>query len=124
MEPTFHWGRNNFICKFSGNVNDEDIKTGLAKFSRDERSHSIDYGIIDFSEIESFNTQDRDIRIAAAHDIGFSLSRGQPTKFAFIASDPMATQFFNSYKEMVQSVDTKLQVQIFDNRESAMEWVT
>ena len=99
------------------------IEKALAKFSGDPRSDNTKYGIIDTADIDSFDVAVEDAHFAAAHDIGFALSIRTPLRFAFVAKAPAAVSFFNQYKRLIDRLDTKLEVGIFDDVEQAKNWI-
>jgi len=123
MSHIFNWKEDHFICEFFENVDIYDVQNAIGEISSNSRSDYINYGIIDFTKIETFNIDKKDVAIPAAYDIGFSFSIKKTVKFAFVVTDVMAERFVQNYKKMVDEINSKLKIKIFNSLESAKEWI-
>jgi len=117
------WEKKGIVWEYSGVVSPEDILNSNKEFYQDSKSDSTTYQIVDLSNIDNIDLDEFSVEAVAAMDFAESLSV-RNVKVAFVISVPGIKEAINKYIELAVKLQTSWSFKIFDDINSAREWVS
>ena len=116
------WEENGVHWQLTGVVPFQQILNTIEGFYNDVRSDRAKYQLINASKLDAFEVTERDMKCVAAFDYGASKTI-KNLKVACVANNPENKKVFELYIEGSRNLNSSWKFQIFDNLETAREWV-
>ena len=120
MAHTLTWEPKGVYWKYTGNVSGKEIIKASTEIYGDQRFDNLKYKLVDFSDVESIDISEKEIKQIAFQHAAASLSKSK-VKNAIIVdcNSERAAKTFADY--LVNHSDWE--VRVFDYLEDANEWI-
>lgn len=122
MPFNIKWEDRGFVREFYGIVNSGEVMESDRIFYEDPRSDTAKYQITDFSNARPGQVEDEHIAKIAGFDIGASITSPN-LKVAFVTSDQYVKDLCQKYIDISLKANTTWEFKIFEDMESARNWV-
>ena len=122
MPFSYSWTEDRFYCKFSGIVDLQDVYVATGILYGNIRLDSLSEVLIDFSRESQIIVSGKNMREIAYLDKAAS-KYNKNLNFAFIAIHPIARNIAESYIAYSKEVGISWNYEIFDNSDSALQWL-
>jgi hypothetical protein len=117
------WEDKGFVREFYGVVDSSEVLDSDREFYEDPRSDVATYQITDFSKAQPGKVEDTDIIKIAGFDIGASVTVPN-LKVAFVTRDQYVKALCQKYIDLSIQANKTWKFKIFEDRESARDWVS
>ena len=117
------WEKDGILWEFYEGVSFEEFETANNDFYADARSDACKYQIVDGTKIECINMSAHESHICAATDATASRSING-LKVALVGVPDEGAYLVDEYIEMSKKINSSWKFNVFDNLESAREWVS
>jgi len=117
------WEPNGIIWEFYDYVTAQEISMANDEFFSDQRSDRARFQIIDASRVTGVEWEERNIREAAAYDLGAETIL-KNIKVAYVATDDKIIDKLEKYIDISKRLNSSWKFKGFGDMESAQEWVS
>jgi hypothetical protein len=122
MPYTTEWEEKGIYWKYTGTVTHEDVMQSNYRFYNDARSDTVQYQILDCSEMDCFDVHDDTIESIAAFDYASSHYL-KNIKVALVSSNDKIKSMFQQYIAITRKLSSTWTIRIFDDLVSARRWI-
>lgn len=116
------WEQQGIVWTYGGHVTAREIEQANEAFYNDDRSERARYQIIDALRVRSVEWNDRNIKVAAAYDIGAE-TVVKHVKVAYVATAPDIIAKMEKYVELARTLNATWQFRGFRDLAAARAWV-
>ena len=120
MTFTIQWQEKGVFITFRGIVKSQDLIDANNYLLSNADFDSLDYQVIDFSDVEDFKATSYDMGIIGSMNNSQTLFN-KKIKVAFITSDNYIKEQIKEYNKYM--IKTDWEIQIFNNLQEAKKWV-
>lgn len=117
------WENNGVCWQLSGIVTAQEILDSNNEFYQDPRSDTCKYQLVDCTRLEKFELDDSTMKELAAMDYAASLSV-KKLKIALVGKTSHITDIYQQYINHSDNHETTWTTKMFDNMESARNWLS
>lgn len=119
MAHTLDWEQNGVYWKYSGNVSGQEIIDASTEIYGDPRFDSLKYKLVDFSDVESIEISEEEIKLITFQHAASSKSNARIKNAIVMAKYDERGKLFAHY--LVKS--SSWEVSVFNNLTEANNWV-
>ena len=120
MTFTIQWQEKGVFITFRGIVKSQDLIDANNYLLSNADFDSLDYQVVDFSDVENFKATSYDMGIIGSMNNSQTLFN-KKIKVAFITSDNYIKEQIKEYNKYM--IKTDWEIQIFNNLQEAKKWV-